>query len=229
MRLCSPAAPPRGGTARRRLRRRRRCRRANLPSAPRPPCERHRTQNHAHERPSPQTHPSSRMVRKEPDLSNVAKRLTNKRQQCADEIRSLMECMAVRFCGSRLPALPVPRGGPSWRRPPTDEARVRATAPFFRAEKRAHPRGARRRSAEPERVPPSRRRLCLTIPPPHHQKPSLPTIEDGHGRVGLCVQQAARRGRPVHVKLGAFLLFCRPRIQASSRGRRPAVSPRRCR
>lgn len=37
------------------------------------------------------------MVRKEPDLSNVAKRLTNKRQQCADEIRSLMECMAVRF------------------------------------------------------------------------------------------------------------------------------------
>jgi hypothetical protein len=37
------------------------------------------------------------MGRKEPDLSNVAKRLTNKRQQCADEIRSLMECMAVRF------------------------------------------------------------------------------------------------------------------------------------
>jgi len=37
------------------------------------------------------------MVRKEPDLSNVAKRLTNKRQQCAEEIRSLMECMAVRF------------------------------------------------------------------------------------------------------------------------------------
>jgi hypothetical protein len=37
------------------------------------------------------------MVRKEPDLSNVAKRLTNKRQQCADEIRALMECMAVRF------------------------------------------------------------------------------------------------------------------------------------
>jgi hypothetical protein len=36
------------------------------------------------------------MVRKEPDLSNVAKRLTNKRQQCADEIRALMECMSVR-------------------------------------------------------------------------------------------------------------------------------------
>jgi hypothetical protein len=38
------------------------------------------------------------MVRKEPDLSNVAKRLTNKRQQCADEIRALMECMSVRCC-----------------------------------------------------------------------------------------------------------------------------------
>jgi hypothetical protein len=47
------------------------------------------------------------MGRKEPDLSNVAKRLTNKRQQCADEIRSLMECMAVRFWERRKEGVPL--------------------------------------------------------------------------------------------------------------------------
>jgi hypothetical protein len=37
-----------------------------------------------------------RNTRKEPDLTSLSKKLTSQRLECADEIKSLMECMAVR-------------------------------------------------------------------------------------------------------------------------------------
>ncbi len=47
--------------------------------------------------------------RKEPDLTNLSKKLTSQRIECTEEIKSLMDCMAVGglFWGEKVSAAPL--------------------------------------------------------------------------------------------------------------------------
>jgi len=50
-----------------------------------------------------------RKTRKDPDLTSLSKKLTSQRMECTEEIKQLMECMAVRRW-----SMGWGWGGPEW-------------------------------------------------------------------------------------------------------------------